>query len=99
VLVLGDDRPVNLSEIADGIADTFLAGEVRSRFKPWGHPTNWRDLRLGINQSEAGFGGPWISGAQFLMADGTVRFINEKMDPKILEAIATPAGGEPIPDF
>ena len=30
------------------------------------------------------------------MADGSVRFINDRIDPKVFEAIATIAGGEPL---
>ena len=89
----------NLEEITDGTANTLLAGEVNSRIKAWGDPTNFRDPIQGINADPHGFAGPYIGGAHFLMTDGSVRFISEKIDPTILKALATPAGGEPVGDY
>lgn len=90
-----------LADITDGTSNTIMIGTVHDRFKPWGDPTNVRDPALGINLSPDGFGGPkqW-HGAMFLMCDGTVRFLNESIDIKIMKALGTPAGGESIPlDF
>lgn len=97
----GDEtgRPVGvrLDEITDGTTHTLLVGEVAERFKPWGHPANVRDPSLGINQSPDGFGGlPGDGGAQFVMCDGSVRFINEHVDPKVLRALSTSSGGEAV---
>ena len=62
-------------------ADTILAGEVASQFKPWGDPANLRDPNLGINASPDGFGGPDGDGARFLFLDGSVRFLPKSIDP------------------
>ena len=90
---------VSLDQITDGTSNTILLGTVGERFKPWGHPANVRDPALGINRSAEGFGGPpgW-HGAMFLMCDGSVRFLSDTTDLKIMQAIATPAGGETIPE-
>lgn len=90
---------VSLDQITDGMANTILLGTVGERFKPWGHPANVRDPALGINRSPEGFGGPpgW-NGGMFLMCDGSVKFLSDKTDPKIMKALATPAGGETIPN-
>ncbi|HEX6986670.1 MAG TPA: hypothetical protein VF170_14915, partial [Planctomycetaceae bacterium] len=84
-------------EIADGLSNTILAGEAAGSFKAWGDPTNVRDPALGINATPDGFGGPWKGGANLLLADGTVRLVSEEIDPAVLKALATPAGGEMIP--
>jgi len=40
-----------------------------------------------------------VGGAQALLADGSVRFLSENMDQKMLENITTRMGNEPIGDF
>jgi hypothetical protein len=95
--VLGPNKPLCLADITDGTANTLLVGEVNANFKPWGHPVNWRDPAKGINRSPYGFGGsPYTAGAYFSMADGSVRFVSERIDPQVLQALSTPAGGERI---
>lgn len=96
----GRNRPMGfrLQDITDGQSTTILVGTVVDRFKPWGHPANVRDPALGINRSPEGFGGPpqW-HGGMFLMCDGSVKFLHESIDPKLMQALGTPAGGEKIP--
>ena len=92
-------QAVSLDQITDGTSNTILLGTVGERFKPWGHPANVRDPALGINRSPEGFGGPhgW-HGGMFLMCDGSVKFLSDKTDLKMMKALATPAGGETIPE-
>lgn len=92
--MLGADRGLSLREIADGASNTILAGEVKAEIKAWADPTNVRDPVLGINAVDDGFGAPWTGGAQFVLGDGAVRFISEKIDPQVLKALATPAAGD-----
>jgi prepilin-type processing-associated H-X9-DG protein len=95
--VLGGNRRMKLEDITDGTATTLLIGEVPDHFKPWGHPVNWRDPAKGINKSPNGFGGPpGSTGANFVMADGSVRFVSDHIGPEVLRALSTPAGGEVI---
>jgi hypothetical protein len=94
---MGPGKSMRWQDITDGMANTLLVGEVNAEFKPWGHPVNWRDPARGINRSPQGFGGtPYASGAQFSMADGSVRFVSERIHPDVLRALSTPAGGEEI---
>jgi len=96
VNVLGGPRRVTFGSITDGTSNTILAGEIAHRFPPWGIPGNWRDPARGINRSPAGFGGPWIGGTNISFVDGSVRFIKNSVNPKVLEALGTPRGGEAV---
>jgi hypothetical protein len=97
--VLGANSRMEIGDISDGTSNTIMAGDVNGNFRPWGDPVNWRDPAAGINSSASGFGSPFSGGANFLLCDGTVRFISEKVDPAVLKAISTPAGGEPVEGF
>jgi Protein of unknown function (DUF1559) len=96
VAVMGGDRARTLSDVPDGASFTIMAGEVASEFKPWGDPTNWRDPALGTNKTPAGFGSRSQRGADFLMVDGSVRFVKDTTDPRVFKALSTPSGGEKI---
>jgi hypothetical protein len=94
--VLSANKTLRLQDITDGTSTTLLIGEVNTGFKAWGHPVNWRDPTKGINTPQ-GFGGASYSGgATFVMVDGSVRFISERISPEVLRALSTPAGGEEI---
>jgi prepilin-type processing-associated H-X9-DG protein len=43
--------------------------------------------------------GLWAGGFNAAMGDGSVRFISEAIDPKVLKALFTIAGGEVAQDF
>jgi prepilin-type processing-associated H-X9-DG protein len=96
VSMLGGAASRTLRDVSDGESTTIMVGEVVSNFKPWGDPTNWRDPALGINRSPDGFGSPSPGGANFLFIDGSVRFLKDRIDPRVLKAISTPAGGEKV---
>lgn len=91
-------KSVSLAEINqnDGTSQTIFFGEIPGRYKPWGHPYHWRDPALGINRNLNGFGNLQAQGANFSMADGSVRFISEKISPRVLKALATPNGNEQL---
>lgn len=97
--VLHSGPSLKLDDFKDGTANTLLFGEAAGNFKPWGHPANWRDPARGIHSSRDGFGSPKRhDGAYFAFADGSVRFVHTKTSPEVLRALATPRGGEKIPD-
>lgn len=87
----------SLQDMTDGTSNTLLIGTVGRNHKPWGYPANVRDPAEGLNRTATGFGGPpGQRSAHFVMADGSVREINDKADSRILKALATPHGGETL---
>lgn len=97
--VLSSNSNINFQQMSDGTSNTILAGEIKSNIKPWGDPLNFRDPALGINQSPQGFGSPYKVGIHFLLSDGSVRLISDKVDPEVLKALSTPNGGESVGEF
>ena len=88
------DEAVKRDEVTDGLSNTLIVGEVPGSFPPWGDPENWRMIGRGINKDANGFGNTTRTGATFLLADGTVKFFNNKTDPKLLRKLSTRDGGE-----
>ncbi|MDB5340931.1 MAG: hypothetical protein JWN70_6550 [Planctomycetaceae bacterium] len=96
--IMGANSSCRIRDILDGTSHTITAGQVSNLHRPWADPRNFCDVDLGINRSPRGFGGHRSDGAVMLFADGHVHFISDKIDPKVLRALATPRGGEGIQD-
>ena len=97
--VLPANALMSLQQIEDGSANTILAGEVIAGFRAWGDPLNLRNPARGIDSDPLKFCGPWQLSSDhrlvnFMMCDGTVRTVGGEIDPQVLRAISTPAGGE-----
>jgi len=100
--VFGYDRQTTLADIKDGLANTMLISESGRANGAWlqGGPATVR----GLDPADKPYIGP---GRQFgglhpgcvliALADGSVRVVDEKIDPKVFEALATMAGGESLP--
>ena len=80
--------------VTDGLSNTLVAGEVPAPFPAWGDPENWRQVGRGLNQEPDGFGNVEGTGAMFLMADGSVRFISRRTSRRVLEALSTRSSGD-----
>lgn len=99
--IFGDDRRVIPADIKDGTANTMMLSETDNLPGPWfaGGRATVRGLDP-ANQPYIGegrqLGGNHKRGANVLMADGSLKFISESVDPKILEALSTMAGGEKL---
>ena len=96
------DRATRMRDITDGTSNTLMVSEVESDQGPWaagGRGT----IRPFVDQpyinGPDGFGGYHPGGAVMLMADGSVRFISENIDPAVMEALATIRGGEAVGPF
>jgi prepilin-type processing-associated H-X9-DG protein len=100
--VFGYDRATRMADIRDGMSQTMMLAESRIGLAPWtaGGPSSVRGVdprsRPHVGPGRA-FGGYHPGGANVAMADGSVRFVRETIDPKVFEAMATIAGGESVP--
>ncbi len=89
--------PLKFSDVTDGLSNTIFSGEITTSLPPWGQPRNVRNPADGLHTSPRSFGGPWPGGeTQFGFLDGRASRINPNIDPKVLRALATPAGGETV---
>ena len=87
-------RTVSLKDVKDGRSMTIMVGEIRSSTIVWTKPEDvvFDDQFDGVSNFSSSHPG----GAQFLLGDGSWRFIRNTTDPKIWRALATVAGGEPV---
>lgn len=76
-------RPARLEEVKDGLSNTAAVFEVRRDFGPWA-----RNGAATVRPIEA------FEGGLVLMADGSVRSLPAKADPKVLRSMATIAAGD-----
>jgi prepilin-type processing-associated H-X9-DG protein len=92
--------PLELISRHDGLSQTLMFAETSVDLGPWiqGGPATVR----GVDDSVEGrpyigtggqFGGNHVGGANFALADGSVRFLTQRIDPDVFKAMATIAGG------
>jgi len=88
---------VPIKEIKDGTSHTVMITEVDDA-----HAVVWtkpEGLPLDPENPARGLGGHFKKGFSAAFCDGSVRFISESIDPQILYALFTRAGGEVITDY
>jgi hypothetical protein len=85
-------RGIRLTQIVDGTSNTFLVAEA-AQAVPWTKPA---DMPFDGKKELPKLGGVFKIGFTVLFADGSVRFFPRNLDPQILLALITHAGGEII---
>jgi prepilin-type processing-associated H-X9-DG protein len=99
--IFGDNRSTTPADLKDGASTTMMRAESDSVGSPWfaGDRATVRGLDptrqpyIGPNRQ---LGGNHPGGAYLLFADGSAKFVSDTVDPKILEALSTMAGGEAV---
>ena len=102
---------MRFDDVRDGLSNTLLAGERSSRLgsATWVGAVPGADRGMarvvgragnvpnGVLNDMADFGSYHPFGANFALADGSVRMISDEIDLTVFQAMATRAGGEASP--
>ncbi|MHC4176347.1 MAG: DUF1559 family PulG-like putative transporter [Planctomycetota bacterium] len=86
---------IPIKGITDGTSQTIMAVEVDDE-----HAVIWtkpEDLPFDPDNPARGLGGLFKRGFNAAYCDGSVHFLSKDLDPKVLRALFTRAGGEVIP--
>jgi prepilin-type processing-associated H-X9-DG protein len=86
--------PVSMDDISDGTSNTLLIGEVTDADILWTKPDDIHIVRHPKIGDRMGFSSDHAGGAQFLMGDGSARFIKESVPQETIDALYTRDGGE-----
>jgi RNA polymerase sigma factor (sigma-70 family) len=87
-----EEGGTKLVDIKDGMGMTLMVVEA-ARPVPWTKP---EDLPFDASRPLPELGGQVPDGFCSGIADGSALFIKKSVDPKVLKALITPRGGEPI---
>ncbi len=91
------EKGISFRDVVDGTSNTIAVVEAtEDAAVPWTKPDDWQvdpsDPFKGVRDSRPG-------GFQALILDGSVRFLANSLDPTVLKALLTMAGGEPLGAF
>jgi hypothetical protein len=88
---------IRRSDITDGSSNTIVVGEVGMGVKiPWSAPDDVAAANFAALGDPAAFASRVPGYASFLFADGSVRFLQDDVDPTDIAHMATRAGGDVI---
>jgi hypothetical protein len=90
--LFGCDKGTKLDDIKDGTAMTFMVVEA-AKPVPWTKP---EELTFDVEKPLPMLGGQIAGGFCAGMADGSARFIKQRIAPKLLKALITPSGSEDV---
>ena len=101
-------RSIVPHDIKDGAANTLAVVEASGLNVVWTEPRDFDVARQPVGVNLKGLGrtdSPGLmssyhqAGAQGAFADGSVRFINENIDPRVLKALTTIDSGDVVKEF
>jgi hypothetical protein len=98
--IFGFDRVTRLSDITDGVANTILMAQVPPVYRsPWlaggGSTVRGVPEKNSVRPFVCIKGADGGRGTHVVMADGSVRFVSEKISDEVFKAMVTYKGGEP----
>ena len=100
--IFGINRKTGIRDITDGTSNTMMTSEASGQFGPWisgGNATIRPLTKKPYINGPDGIGGPYRGGVNVGLADGSVRFVSENIDPVIFERLSTMADGQVIGEF
>ena len=87
---------VSLSDLPEDASNHWFVGEVSGNYQPWGCQFNWRPISLPFNSGDGSFGRPTGDGVQICLTDGSVTWLANEVDGRIVNSFAN---AEPIADI
>jgi hypothetical protein len=88
-------KGIRVADVTDGLSNTIMIVEVSdSKAVPWTKPD---DFEFNDKSPAGGLLGMWSQGFLAALGDGSVRFINRTIDPKVLRDLFIRNDGNPIP--
>tara|TARA_B100001123_G_scaffold157826_1_gene182629 strand:- start:264 stop:1205 length:942 start_codon:yes stop_codon:yes gene_type:complete len=92
---------IRIQDITDGQSQTILVVETHQSSISWNEPrdleiSRWK--RLGVSSTVSSTS-DHATGFHVVFADGSVRFIQQTVAPRIFKAMTTPRGGENLDRF
>lgn len=98
--VFAYNRKTGFRDITDGSSNTIMLSEATEySVGPWaaGGPSTIRALtQQPYFNGPDGLGSSFVGGFHVGLADGSVRFVSDDIDPSVLEALSTIRGGERV---
>ena len=89
------DDGLRLTSILDGESTTVMAGEITGDHA-WAKPGT---STLSGAPNQGSFQSNHTGGANFLMCDGSVRWLQDIIDPNTFQALGTPKGNDVVGEF
>ncbi len=91
-----EGKKIRFNQISDGMSNTILFVEAKNQVI-WTKPVDVPfDPQKDLPPTAILFGGITAGGFNAIFADGSVRFLADSIDRKILKALITKAGGEKV---
>ncbi len=94
--IMGAGKCVGIRDVTDGTSNTLMIVEACRLNIPWMKPQDIDAATVTRIGDPNGVSSFHTGGAHILMADGTVRYISNNVDPNVVKALITRNGGENV---